>query len=89
MQNFILVLSTTILSILPNNLSANDIPISRGDVYIHEISKNDYDNKIAYKNNFSGRGKLKLHAYTLSRFGRKKGGFLPKFEGRINLEHLA
>ena len=51
MQNFILVLSTTILSILSNNLSANDIPISRGDVYIHEISKNDYDNKIAYKKN--------------------------------------
>ena len=27
-----------------------------------------------YKNNFSGSGKLKLHAYTLSRFGRKKMG---------------
>ena len=42
-----------------------------------------------YKNNFSGSGKLKLHAYTVSGFGRKKWGFLPELEGRINLEHLA
>ena len=41
-----------------------------------------------YKNNFSGSGKLKLHAYTVSGFGRKKWGFLPELEGRINLEHL-
>ena len=38
--------------------------------------------------NFSGSGKLKLHAYTVSRFERKKWGFLPELEGRINLEHL-
>jgi len=26
-----------------------------------------------YKNNFSGSGKLKLHAYTLNGFGKKMG----------------
>ena len=28
-----------------------------------------------YKNNFSGSGKLKLHAFKVSGFGRKKWGF--------------
>ena len=42
-----------------------------------------------YKNNFSGSGKLNLHAYTLSGFGRKKWGSIPELEGRINLEQLA
>ena len=42
-----------------------------------------------YKKKFSGSGKLKLHGYTLSGFGRKKCGFLPELEGRINLEHLS
>ena len=78
MQNFILVLSTTILSILPNNLSANDIPISRGDVYIHEISKNDYDNKkiqgwLVYPPNFDSSKKyplvLEIHGGPFTNYG--------------------
>ena len=41
-----------------------------------------------YKNNFSGSGKLKLHAYTVSGFGGKKGDFYLNLKGESILNTL-
>jgi len=42
-----------------------------------------------YNNNFSGEGNVLQHLFTLGGFARKKWGFFPEIEGRLNIEHLA